>query len=176
MKIGHLALACLAMSTLVSCSSSAEEPIPERICGTPVDADLVRPLLEPLGKIDEYNEVDRKTAKTAPCLILVDEKATLRFRFSWHGGAVDPVKKATSIDSVITLNDPARADIGYNAAVGSDGAIATTACRTSGGDHFTLSLLLPRAPKNDKDTRTAIEAFMRAYMRETVKTLGCAKA
>ncbi|MFK4144422.1 hypothetical protein [Streptomyces sp. NPDC004065] len=71
---------------------------------------------------------------------------------------------------------PRRIAASYKAVVGTDGAIATTPCKTKGGEFFTLTLQLPQIKLTDRSHRADIERFMRAYFPATVKTLGCAKA
>ncbi|WP_189703390.1 hypothetical protein [Streptomyces anandii] len=63
----------------------------------------------------------------------------------------------------------------YKTVIGTDGAIATTPCKTKGGEYFTLTLQLPQIKLMDQTHRNDIEKFMRAYFPATVKTLGCGK-
>ncbi|MFI1534398.1 hypothetical protein [Streptomyces anandii] len=59
--------------------------------------------------------------------------------------------------------------------MGTNGAVSTTSCETSGGEYFTLTLQLPQIKLTDGTHRKDIERFMRAYFPATVKTLGCGK-
>ncbi|MER7199355.1 MULTISPECIES: hypothetical protein [unclassified Streptomyces] len=85
---------------------------------------------------------------------------------------MDPMKSASPNKNVTGLQDPVQMQLADNAALGDDGAIATTRCRTKPNSHFTLALKL-----NHRDgvphLRRDIEQFMRAYMPATMKTVGC---
>ncbi|AXE22435.1 hypothetical protein C0216_02370 [Streptomyces globosus] len=159
--------------SLTACDT-ADEAIPETICGTPVSPDLSGPLLRPHGKIAEGNRVDRQKARTAPCVVTVDDKRALNFRFAFHDGPPGDLMAYSRESTVIGLTEPARVDLGFEDSVlGNEGATATARCKTVTGDHFTLTVQVERANKLKQDLRPAVEAFMRAYMAETLKTLGC---
>ncbi|MEV8536857.1 hypothetical protein [Streptomyces sp. NPDC051211] len=165
-----------AVVLLSGCGSDADEAVPGALCGTPIDPRLSRPLLEPLGEVTEIDRVERAKPQTAPCDVAVDGERALDFRFAWHKGSPeDLLRTATESSTVFRLTDPKRVDMGFQDSVlGNEGAIATTACKTSAGDHFTLRVFATRADPLKPDLRPAIEAFMRAYTAETVKTLNCA--
>ncbi|MHB9859752.1 hypothetical protein [Streptomyces sp. YIM S03343] len=74
------------------------------------------------------------------------------------------------------ITDPRRIESGYETIVGTDGAISTTPCKTTGGNYFTLTLQLPQVRQQDRTHRQDIERFMRAYFPATLKTLGCGKS
>ncbi|QES47928.1 hypothetical protein DEJ50_09035 [Streptomyces venezuelae] len=166
----------VAVLLLSGCGSEADGAVPEALCGTPVDSGLSRPLLEPLGKVTEVNRVERAKPQTAPCDVYVARERALDFRFAWHkGSAGDLLRTATESATIYRLTDPKRVDMGFQDSVlGNEGAIATTACKTPAGDHFTLRVFAKRADPMKSDLRPAIDAFMRTYMAETVKTLNCA--
>ncbi|MFD8415913.1 hypothetical protein ACFV2Q_29855 [Streptomyces sp. NPDC059650] len=154
--------------------STADEAIPETICGTPISPDLSGPLLRPHGKIVEGNLVDRPKAGLAPCEVLVDGKRALTFRFGFHDGPPGDLLASSRDSTVVGLTEPARVNLGFEDSVlGNEGAAATASCKTAGGDHFTLKMKVDRANALKQDLRPAVEAFMRAYMAETLKTLNC---
>ncbi|MFK0258056.1 hypothetical protein [Streptomyces sp. NPDC090445] len=153
---------------------TADEAIPETICGTPISPDLSGPLLHPHGKIVEGNRVDPSKAWLMPCVVLVDGKRALTFRFGFHDGAPEDLLARSRESTVLGLTEPARVNLGFEDSVlGNEGAAATAPCKTAGGDHFTLKMKVDRAKALKPDLRPAIEAFMRAYMAETLKTLNC---
>ncbi|MEU5808160.1 hypothetical protein [Streptomyces sp. NPDC047718] len=159
--------------SLAACDTT-DEAIPETICGTPISPDLSEPLLRPHGKIAEGNRVDRQKARTAPCVVTVDGKRALNFRFAFHNGPPGDLMAYSRESTVIGLTEPARVDLGFEDSVlGNEGATATALCKTAAGDHFTLTMQVERANKMKQDLRPAVEAFMRAYMAETLKTLNC---
>ncbi|MEU9233143.1 hypothetical protein [Streptomyces subrutilus] len=166
------ASAALLLS-LAACAPS-EEALPETICGTPVSPDLSGPLLQPRGKVVEGSRVDRQEAQTAPCVLSVDGERALSFRFAFHDRSPGDLLALSRESTVIGLTEPARVDLGFEESVlGNDGATATAPCKTAGGDHFTLTVQAKRAYKKNPDLRPHVEAFMRTYMAETLKTLGC---
>ncbi|MCX5377408.1 hypothetical protein [Streptomyces sp. NBC_00091] len=160
--------------SLVACDA-ADEAAPGTICGTPVSPELSDPLLKPYGKITEASKVDRNEPQvSAPCVLTVDGERALSFRFSWHKGAPEDLLALSRESRIYGLAEPLRVDLGFeDSVVGNDGATATTLCRTRGGDHFTLRVQVERADKAKRDLRPAVEAFMRTYMAETLKTLNC---
>ncbi|MFK0258055.1 hypothetical protein [Streptomyces sp. NPDC090445] len=159
--------------SLVACDT-ADEAIPGTICGTPVSPDLSGPLLRPRGKITEGSRVDRQVAQTAPCVLAVNDERALNFRFAFHDGPPGDLMAYSRESTVIGLTEPARVNLGFEDSVlGNEGATATAPCKTAGGDHFTLTVQVERANKLKQDLRPAVEAFMRTYMAETLKTLNC---
>ncbi|MFJ2825726.1 hypothetical protein ACIO7M_32115 [Streptomyces toxytricini] len=165
--------AALVLS-LAACDT-VDEAIPGTICGTPISPDLSGPLLQPHGKIAEASRVERNQPKvTAPCVVSVDGKRALSFRFGWHDGPPEDMLARSRESTIVGLTEPSRVDLGFEDSVlGNEGAAATAPCQTAGGDHFTLKMKVDRANALKQDLRPHIEAFMRAYMAETLKTLGC---
>ncbi|MEU0006502.1 hypothetical protein ABZ079_20065 [Streptomyces sp. NPDC006314] len=169
-----LGLVALPLSLCaLSCSSSADGTVPATLCGTRIDPALTRLLLPSSEDLHEFTRVDREEAITAPCVLLAGREPALEFQFSWDEGATNLMYLATGSGSVSHVNEPRNADFAMKAVVGTDGAIATTRCKTKGGNYFTLTLQLPRIKTGDHSHREDIETFMRAYFPATVKTLGC---
>ncbi|WP_367048359.1 hypothetical protein [Streptomyces sp. Je 1-332] len=167
------ALAVAALAAVASCSGAPDEDIPRRICETNISPEITRPLIGRAGAFDEYSRLDNKGAHTAPCVLLLDEKAVMRFRFAWSSDRVDPMKYAESTLSVSNLTEPRRTEGRYRSVVGNEGAMSTVACKKAGESYFTLTMKLPEAPTSDSQLRGDIEEFMTAYMNATVKKLGC---
>jgi hypothetical protein len=169
-----LRLIVLPLSVLaISCDGPVTQEVPQAICGTPVDRDLVRPLLASTAELHESSRVDRKDAVTAPCLVLSADKVVLRLRFSWDDSVPDLMYVAANSGTVSGVTDPRRIDFSYETVAGTDGAISTAPCKTKGGNHFTLTFQLPQVRQQDRTHRKDIERFMRAYFPATLKTLGC---
>ncbi|MFF1359339.1 hypothetical protein [Streptomyces sp. NPDC058297] len=169
--IGLLPLAALSGIALSSCSPQHPE-IPESICGTPVDQNLTQPLLRANGKVSEWHTAGWGKRETNWCIVRVGKEESLRLKFAWHSDTIDPMKSASPNKNVTGLQDPVQMQLADNAALGDDGAIATTRCRTKPNNHFTLTLKL-----NHRDgvprLRRDVEQFMRAYMPATMKAVGC---
>lgn len=166
--LGSLTTACVGDLKEVSV------PDPEKLCGTRVDPDLVRPLLESAEELDEYSRVERGQAISAPCLLHAGEEEVLVLFFYW----TDTAPKVTEPDYdtsgfQVVRNTEAVSGLGDTAIVGANGAVATTPCRVGDKEHFTLKLFLPQVGPADAGHREDIERFMRAYFPATVKTWNC---
>ncbi|MGV9254622.1 hypothetical protein [Streptomyces sp. NPDC003697] len=175
-RVRVLSLLALPLAaTSVSCEKhqDADQPIPTTICGTRIDPALTRPLVTSANDWHEYDRVNRTEATTAPCLVLARQDVVMRFRFSWDSGARDLMYLARSTGSVSGVTDPRTIAFAYETVVGTDGAISTAPCRTKGGEHFTLTLQLPRIKLMDRTHREDIEKFMRAYFPAALRTAGC---
>ncbi|MFI8786574.1 hypothetical protein [Streptomyces sp. NPDC055105] len=163
--------ACSALASLSACSQQNAE-IPKSICGTRVDQRLTKPLLRTTGKVSEWHTAGWGEKETNWCIVRAGKDESLRLKFAWHSDATDPMKSASPNNNVTGLWDPTRMSLADNAALGDDGAIATTRCRTKPNDHFTLALRLTHKDGVPR-LRQDIEQFMRAYMPATMKTVGC---
>ncbi|MFB8270213.1 hypothetical protein ACFC96_26915 [Streptomyces sp. NPDC055955] len=172
MRIGLLTLAAFSgLASLASCSPQGAE-IPKSICGTHVNAKLVEPLLRATGKVSESHTAGWGKRETNWCIVRVAGDESLRLKFAWHSDTMDPMKSASPNNNVTGLWEPTQMNLADKAALGDDGAIATTRCRTKPDNHFTLTLKLSHrsdVPHHRRD----IEKFMRAYMPATMKAVGC---
>ncbi|MGW0191197.1 hypothetical protein ACWDV7_36525 [Streptomyces sp. NPDC003362] len=170
-----LAVGLLALGGLWLTGRDETQALPETLCGTRVDPDLLKPLLPPDTAVSEENDVDRESPSPSSwCLVSADGETAIRLRFAWHSDRIDPLKVANSTSSVSQLEVPERVEISEGrAVVGNSGTIATTACKTEGGSYFTLSVLLEGVNTTADTYRSSLEKFMRAYFPATVKTLSC---
>ncbi|GAA1602662.1 hypothetical protein [Streptomyces globosus] len=172
MSATTIAAVALLLS-LVACGT-AGEAAPEKICGTPISPGLSSPLLRPHGKIVEGNLLEQPRPGVIPCEVLVDGKRALTFRFGFHDGPRGDLLDYARKSTVVGLTEPTQVNLGFEDSVlGNNGAAATAACKTKGGDHFTLMMKVDRANVLKQDLRPHIEAFMRAYMAAALKTFGC---
>jgi hypothetical protein len=172
-KIRQVLTALTLSVVAVSCDSSADRELPRTICGTPVDPAVTRLLVTSTDDLHEFTRVDRSEAITAPCVLLSGRDPVLDFSFSWDDTARDLMYLAANTGSISGIRQPRSVNLGYKSIVGTDGAISTTACKTSGGKYFTLTLQVPPISLMDQTHRKDIEKFMRAYFPATLKTLGC---
>lgn len=133
---------------------------------------LVEPLLRTQGKVSESHTAGWGKRETNWCIVRVGGDESLRLKFAWHSDNVDPMKSASPNNNVTGLWEPARMTLADSAALGDDGAIATTRCRTKPNNHFTLTLKLSHR-SDVPHLRGDVEKFMRAYMPATMKAVGC---
>ncbi len=104
----------------------------------------------------------------------MDGKRALTIRFGFHDGLPADLLVRSRESTIVGLTDPVRVDLGFEDSVlGNEGAAATAPCKTAGGDHFTFKMKVNRASPLKRDLRPHVEAFTRAYMADTMKTLGC---
>ncbi|WP_432164783.1 hypothetical protein [Streptomyces sp. bgisy031] len=106
------------------------------------------------------------------CTVSVDKSDAFDITLTWHADAIDPLKYASPNNSVTGLWDPERMNLADRAAVGDDGAIATTRCHGDQIEYFTLALKLAHDRKVPH-LKSDINEFMRAYMPATMKAVGC---
>jgi hypothetical protein len=146
----------------------------DTLCGTRVDAGLVRPLLPTTDDLDEDSRVERRNPVSAPCVLLAEGAEVMVLFFYWTDGAPKVTEPDYDTSGFQVLTETRPVDLGDGAVVGKNGAVVTTPCRTAeGGKHFTLKLYLPQVAPPDPGHRADIERFMRAYFPATVKTLDC---
>jgi hypothetical protein len=173
-RYGVLAVLSLALAmSMASCSDSADQSLPKDICGTYVDPDLARPLVASAKDLHEFNRVDRREAKSAPCVLLSERDPVLYFNFYWTVDSPGLERLTKGDDLALDIVEPRSVHSSDATVVGNNGAISTALCRTSGGQHFTLALKLSQASPTDRTHRKDIEKFMRAYFPATLETLGC---
>ncbi|MFE5209688.1 hypothetical protein [Streptomyces sp. NPDC056600] len=148
--------------------------MPRKLCGTPIGADRLTPLLGGGDTVREWTSGGfREPSSTAWCVVYVGRKEVLQLYFSSGGGKPDLMALARS-GPTFGLFDPRPVHgIGERAVLANDGAIAVTSCRDSGGaDSFLLALKMTDSPVTPRRERH-VERFMRAYMPATVKSLHC---
>lgn len=163
--------ACIALTSLAACSGPTPE-IPKKVCGTLVEPEFTKPLLRSTGKVSEWHTAGWGGKGRDVCTVSVDRTEALDITFTWHADAIDPLKYASPNNSVTGLWEPQRINLADRAALGDDGAIATTRCQGEPKEYFTLTLKLTHDRKIPH-LRRNIEQFMRAYMPATMKTVGC---
>ncbi|MDI1456115.1 hypothetical protein ACWDU8_04390 [Streptomyces sp. NPDC003388] len=167
-----LAVLPLVLAAL-SCSRSVDPPVPAAICGTRIDPSLSGLLLPAVQEVREVNRVDRSHPTFAPCVLLSGHDPVLELQFSWDASPPDLMYLAQGAGSISHISQPRPIDFARAAVIGTDGAIAQAACKTQGGNYFTLTLQLPQVKLADQSHRADIENFMRAYFPATLATLGC---
>ncbi|MFC9612062.1 hypothetical protein [Streptomyces sp. NPDC056938] len=106
------------------------------------------------------------------CTVSVDRSEAFDVTLTWHPDSIDPLKYASPNNSVTGLWDPERMKLADRAAIGDDGAIATTRCQGDQIEYFTLTLKLAHDRKVPH-LKSDINTFMRAYMPATMRTVGC---
>ncbi|MEV3993485.1 hypothetical protein AB0J57_31745 [Streptomyces sp. NPDC049837] len=167
--------ASLATVLALSSCGSGDPVVPKSLCGTSIDPALSRPLLEPLNReVEQDGPVDRRAGETGHCIVWVGDDAAMEFWFAWGSGAPNLVE-LSGPDTTYRLTKVTPTDLGFEGVVGNEGAKAWTPCTTAGGDSFMLSVNFPRVDRMSAKLRPAIEKFMKAYMKNTVTTLGCGK-
>ncbi|MFG2141419.1 hypothetical protein [Streptomyces sp. NPDC048650] len=90
-------------------------------------------------------------------------------------GNVDPFE--VNENALIGYGNPRKADIGNDAMVADQGAIATLDCPRKGQDmKFVLEMhLSEKTPKDVSERRKALERFMRSHLPDARKDQGCSR-
>jgi hypothetical protein len=162
------------VAALGACGTVRDTAVPRKLCGTPISAGRLAPLLGDGDAVREWTSASfREPASTAWCVVYVDRKEVLQLYFSSGGGQPDLMALARS-GPAFGLFDPRPVHgIGERAVLANDGAIAVAPCRDAGGaDSFLLALKMTNSPVTPHRERH-VERFMRAYMPATVKSLHC---
>ncbi|MEU6160839.1 hypothetical protein [Streptomyces sp. NPDC047130] len=156
-----------------SCGWHESVDRPQSLCGTPVGAELSGLLPGP-RKISERTSAGFREPGASWCIVSAGDEKTLSLWFARGGAAPDLMELARN-SGVVGLVAPRPVQgIGQQAAVGRDGALATTRCRdAAGGTHFTLGIKFHRGAATTANRERDVERFMRAYMPATVKSLNC---
>ncbi|UNO40501.1 hypothetical protein [Streptomyces sp. MST-110588] len=149
--------------------------IPDRICGSPVDAALVSPLLPPGEKFTQHYPGEDDMHGSIPCTIGIDEKTALMIRKETHPDKIDAL--ATASLSYMHLRNPRRDSLNPNLAIADNGGVSTSKCRADKkATYFTLRVISSKMQPEDVDKQRAdIKRFIEAYERVARLAAKCAK-
>ncbi|MBL1100922.1 hypothetical protein [Streptomyces coffeae] len=167
-----LVIVALAV-TAVGCGDDGRGyAVPEKICDTKVDPDLLAPLLSDGEKIHQ-RDVPREHGATCDVSVQGGDGGGVYITRDAVTEGVDPleVKK----DTLIGYGNAKKVDIGDDARLGDKGALVTTSCAPKGKDTtFALEVSLSSpTPKDVSERRKALERFLRSYLPTAAKAQGC---
>jgi hypothetical protein len=165
------ALALLA----AGCGESGGYAVPDRVCGVPVDADTLGPLLPDGEKVTESHR--DKGRESGSCRVTVDDTLVLYLA----GDITDPGTDAVSLQDrgLRRLGEPALVQgVGDRAAVADGGAKAMASCTYEGEPRQFVGLVQLESddpvPAKTADRRDALLAFLKSWFPAAGKAQGCA--
>lgn len=161
---------------VAGCGDSGDRAVPGRVCGVPVDADALAPLLPGDGKV-----ADRRTDKGAgsvSCRVSVDGSPVLYLA----GDVTDPGTGARAVSladrGLRRLGNPALVEgAGDTAAVADGGAKATAQCTRQGRARDFVGLVQLEGedpvPAGTEERRDALLAFLKSWFPAAARAQGC---
>ncbi|AWT43961.1 MULTISPECIES: hypothetical protein [Streptomyces] len=161
---------------VAGCGDSGDRAVPGRVCGVPVDADALAPLLPDDGKV-----ADRRTDKgggSVSCRVSVNGSPVLHLA----GDVTDPGTGARAVSladrGLGRLGNPALVEgAGDTAAVADRGAKAAARCTWQGRDHDFVGLVQLEGedpvPAGTEDRRDALLAFLKSWFPAAARAQGC---
>jgi hypothetical protein len=164
----------LAMALVATgCGRSDGDQIPEALCGTRIDRELLRSVLTSTGDLTEYNRLDPSEEISAPCTLLSGGERILELHF-YYSTASPGFAGRSKYDSVFRdISQWKSVSIADEAIVGNNGAIVSGPCIIGRNTELIIEMRMPEVNIMDESHRKDIEKFMRAYFPATVKTLDC---
>lgn len=171
---GVLATAGVLAVALTGCGESGDYAVPDRVCGVPVDAGALSPLLPNGEKVDE-SPVD-KGPESVSCRVRVDDSLVVHL----SGDITDRDTSAVSLEDrgLARLGNPALTEgVGDVAAVADIGAKAMADCAYEGEPRQFVGLVqLPGenpVPADAAERRNALLAFLKSWFPAAARAQGC---
>ncbi|MFK8906129.1 hypothetical protein [Streptomyces sp. YS-3] len=147
--------------------------MPDALCGVPVGAKPLAPLLPDGQKLDQ----SRKDLgpRSSVCALSVDNKQTVYLTDDVTDAATDPV--AVQHSTLVRMGNPQKAAIGDDARIADQGGVAVSACAYEGRRQKFVTLVdltSPHpVPERTAERRKALEEFLRAYLPKALEARGC---
>ena len=164
----------------VGCSGAREYAVPDKICGVSSDPGFFAPLL-PSGEEFKQQKSDLG-AGSWRCRVFVDNSLALYVRGDVVSEDTDPIR--VSDRSLRRMGHPEKADIGDDARIADQGALAVAAC--PGGKQagesgkaeekrkFALEIALQHeTPEDTSERRQALSRFLDAYLPRALTAQDC---
>ncbi|WP_432013255.1 hypothetical protein [Streptomyces cucumeris] len=168
-----LLIAALAVTAVACDDDGRGYAVPEKVCDTKVDPDLLAPLL-PDGEEIHQRDVPREHGATCDVSVQGGDGGGVYIKRDAVPEGDDPLKVRE--DTLIRYGNPKRVDIGDDARLADQGALITTSCAPKGKDTtFALEVHLSSpTPEDVSERRKALERFLRSYLPTAAKAHGCA--
>ncbi|WLW53906.1 hypothetical protein [Streptomyces sp. YU58] len=159
----------------VGCGGSEGYAVPDRVCGVPVDADTLSPLLPDGEKLTE-NHRDKGPGSES-CRVTVDDTLVLYLAGDITDRGTDAVSLADR--GLRRLGEPALVQgVGDRAAVADGGAKAMASCTYEGEPRQFVGLVQLESdapvPAETAERRDALLAFLKSWFPAAGKAQGCA--
>ncbi|MFI9170380.1 hypothetical protein [Streptomyces lincolnensis] len=166
---GSLALAA------AGCGESGDYAVPDRVCGVPVDAGTLSPLLPDGEKLTESRR--DKGPESKSCRVTVDDTLVVYLAGDITDRGTDAVSPADR--GLRRLGEPALVQgVGDKAAVADGGAKAMASCTYKGEPRQFVGLVQLEAddpvPTKTPERRDALLAFLKSWFPAAGEAQGCA--
>ncbi|GAA2655962.1 hypothetical protein GCM10010307_69110 [Streptomyces vastus] len=163
--------AAVILLTATACTESRDYTVPDAACGVTVGADVLSPFL-PRGE-----NLTQRTYDAGPesprCRLSVDNKLIVYISGDVVPEDTDPIKVQDR--ALVRLGSPATVDIGDDARVADNGAMAVAACTYEGDQRkFVVLIQLEREiPEKTSERRDALQSVLRSYFPKAMEKQGC---
>ncbi|CAL9467146.1 hypothetical protein [Streptomyces sp. bgisy022] len=159
-------LALLSL-TISGCSAAGYE-IPSEICGRKIDPSSLEPLLPSGAEFEAEHTIDDDLESA--CHIFVDKADTLAISELRNQNRFD-VMEFVMADARLFKN-PRKSAVGDDTVTSDDWLISMNACTGHGKmDYYVVDVTL--ATKAGEETSRHLEQFIRSYLPEGMKKMGC---
>ncbi len=165
------ALVVLLLAGTAGCAQAQEYAVPGDVCGVKVQPALLKPLLPP-GDSFNQGKTHEGGGDITGCAMEVDDRRELTFQASLVAVDVDPLQ-VKSI-SLLRAGNPQKADIGSDARIADNAAMAYGACTYRGEPRrYVVELWVQEPSANVNERREDLARFITAYLPAAQKAAGC---
>ncbi|MEU3776019.1 hypothetical protein AB0F11_22930 [Streptomyces sp. NPDC032472] len=157
-----------ALLSVAGCSNPSKYAMPHDVCGVPVKAAVLEPLLLPGEKLEQSTALSRPDAPH--CFVQVDQESILSVQ-----GEVIPADQDPSVRREWQIPHATKIDVGDDARVSDINVVAVASCTYQGGNRKFVVQAERFYPERDDATkrREALTHFMEAYFPAAEKAVGC---
>ncbi|MEU8942607.1 hypothetical protein OHU17_05990 [Streptomyces goshikiensis] len=166
-----IAWVVLLLAGAAGCAQGQEYAVPGDVCGVEVQPALLKPLLPP-GESFNQSKTHEGGGDITGCAMEVDKRRELTFQASLVAADVNPLEvKSTNL---LRAGNPQKADIGSDARIADNAAMAYSACTYKGEPRRYVVELWAQKPSADvNERRKDLARFITAYLPAAQKAAGC---
>ncbi|MFE3786188.1 hypothetical protein [Streptomyces goshikiensis] len=166
-----IALVVLLLAGTAGCAQGQEYAVPGDVCGIEVQPALLKPLLPPGGSFSQ-NKTHEGGGDITGCAMDVDKRRELTFQASLVAADVDPLEVKSS--NLLRAGNPQKADIGSDARIADNAAMAYSACTYAGEPRrYVVELWVQKPSADVNERREDLARFITAYLPAAQKAAGC---
>lgn len=166
-----IALVVLLLAGTAGCAQGQKYAVPRDVCGVEVPSALLKPLLPP-GDSFKQRKTQEGGEDITGCAMDVDKRRELTFQASLVAADLDPLQvKSTNL---LRAGNPQKADIGSDARIADNAAMAYSTCTYKGEQHrYVVELWMQNPPTDVDERRKDLTRFITAYLPAAQKAAGC---
>ncbi|MFF2192745.1 hypothetical protein [Streptomyces sp. NPDC058157] len=164
-------MVALLVAGATACAQGQDYAVPGDVCDVEVPSALVKPLLPPGESFTQRNTYERG-GDISGCEMSVDRRQELTFQASLMPADLDPLD--VKRDPLTRSGNPQKANIGIDARIADDAAMAYAACTYKGEPHrYVVEVWVERRPADVAKRREDLARFITAYLPSAQKAAGC---